>query len=87
VVARVRDSGYVGVDLFFVLSGWLIAGQIFRAMRRNGRIDVAQFWLRRWLRTLPAYYAVASWLALMAIRNSTPVLPFSILLFAQNYTA
>jgi len=56
VSARVSTFGYLAVDLFFVLSGWLLAGQALR-MRvalRDGSFVI--FWMRRWLRTLPPYY-------------------------------
>ena len=48
-----------GVDLFFVLSGFLIGGIILRTMSEgwNWR-GVAHFWKRRWLRTLPNYYFI-----------------------------
>ncbi len=49
--------GWAGVDLFFVLSGYLIGGQAFRAGHMDGN-GVVRFWLRRWFRTLPLYYFV-----------------------------
>jgi peptidoglycan/LPS O-acetylase OafA/YrhL len=75
--------GYVGVDLFFVLSGWLIGGQLFRAMRTDGRIDLLRFWTRRWIRTLPAYYTVA---VLLWVGKQGRLPLADMLLFAQNYT-
>lgn len=50
--------GGVGVDLFFILSGWLIGSQIFKEIHTFGNLDVKRFWLRRWFRTMPAYFAV-----------------------------
>lgn len=49
--------GYFGVDLFFVLSGFLIGELLFRALT-SGRqkFPLGNFWIRRWLRTLPNYY-------------------------------
>ncbi len=47
-----------GVDLFFVLSGWLLGYLLLHERRATETIDVWRFWKRRWLRTLPAYYAV-----------------------------
>jgi peptidoglycan/LPS O-acetylase OafA/YrhL len=76
--------GYIGVDLFFVLSGWLIGGQILRTAKRDGRIELMRFWNRRWFRTLPAYYATLG--ALWILRRHGPRLPDSIF-FLQNYTA
>lgn len=46
-----------GVDLFFVLSGYLIGGIVFARYERDGTIAPLAFWRDRWLRTLPAYYA------------------------------
>lgn len=51
--------GVMGVELFFVLSGFLI-GSIIMRLIDSGRLhsiaDIAQFWKRRWLRTLPMYF-------------------------------
>jgi len=75
----------IGVQLFLVLSGWLLGGQLLRALRRSGRIDVFRFWGRRWLRTLPAYYAVLA-LRVISGRNSLPE-GAGMLVFTQNYLA
>jgi peptidoglycan/LPS O-acetylase OafA/YrhL len=47
--------GHLGVELFFVLSGFLIGGILAR-QAEDARLDVGRFWVRRWLRTLPNYY-------------------------------
>ncbi len=47
-----------GVDLFFVLSGYLIGGILIKTVARNEAFtatDLRVFWLKRWFRTLPAY--------------------------------
>ncbi len=46
--------GGVGVDLFFVLSGCLITALLLAERDRFGRVDLPRFWLRRFLRLLPA---------------------------------
>jgi peptidoglycan/LPS O-acetylase OafA/YrhL len=52
-------NGWVGVDLFFVLSGFLITHHICgRYRRRDGRIDFRDYLWRRVLRIVPAYYVV-----------------------------
>lgn len=76
---------YVGVDIFFVLSGWLVGGQAIRSIKENGNIQVWKFWVRRWLRIFPPYMIV---LALMFSLGRIGVndLP-TMFLFAQNYFA
>ncbi|RYY85049.1 MAG: acyltransferase [Chitinophagaceae bacterium] len=48
-----------GVTIFFVLSGYLIGSILLRQLDKGfGLPDLRQFWIRRWLRTLPAYFVV-----------------------------
>lgn len=47
-------GGYLGVDIFFVLSGFLIAGILVDQFGRSGRIALGDFWLRRARRLAPA---------------------------------
>lgn len=47
-------GGFVGVDVFFVLSGYLITGLLVDELARDGRIDLAHFYARRMRRLLPA---------------------------------
>jgi peptidoglycan/LPS O-acetylase OafA/YrhL len=47
-------GGYVGVDVFFVISGFLITGLIVREIERHGRLDLRRFYARRARRLLPA---------------------------------
>jgi peptidoglycan/LPS O-acetylase OafA/YrhL len=61
-------GGLLGVDVFFVLSGFLISSLLLREVRTGGRIDLRGFWLRRARRLLPALLlvllAVSLWAAL-----------------------
>jgi len=48
------QGGFVGVDVFFVLSGYLITGLLLRELEKNGRIAFMRFYARRLKRLLPA---------------------------------
>jgi peptidoglycan/LPS O-acetylase OafA/YrhL len=50
--------GYLGVDIFFVLSGFLITGLLLREERLTGKVDLAGFYIRRAFRILPLYWLV-----------------------------
>lgn len=47
-------GGFVGVDVFFVISGYLITSHLLREREQTGRISLARFWSRRAARLLPA---------------------------------
>lgn len=83
---HVLQLGGKGVDLFFVLSGWLLGHQLLSELRDTGGIDVQRFWLRRWLRTLPAYYAVLALTYLWQVAGRQDGdLCWSYLIFGQTY--
>ncbi|KRE25783.1 acyltransferase family protein [Agromyces sp. Soil535] len=53
-------GGYIGVDVFFVISGFLITGHLMAALAERRRIDFADFFARRARRILPAALVVAA---------------------------
>jgi len=57
-LAYASRFGWSGVDLFFVLSGYLIADKLYRGIEADGKIDFNGFYLNRFLRIIPAYLAV-----------------------------
>jgi peptidoglycan/LPS O-acetylase OafA/YrhL len=71
------SGGFVGVDVFFVLSGFLITGLLVQEMAHGGRLDFADFYIRRLRRLLPA-------LAVMLIGSS--VLAAVLLSHAEQQT-
>src|SRR5882672_538859 len=64
LLAGLKPYGWIGVDLFFVLSGYLIGTQLLTPIARGERPDLGVFYLRRSLRILPAFLVV---LALYAV--------------------
>ncbi|GAA1707242.1 acyltransferase family protein [Microbacterium sediminicola] len=52
------DGGFIGVDVFFVISGFLITTLLLRERARTGRIRLSMFWRRRARRLLPALVAL-----------------------------
>jgi peptidoglycan/LPS O-acetylase OafA/YrhL len=62
----VAPGGFLGVDVFFVLSGFLITSLLLEERRVTGRIDLGRFWLRRARRLLPAAFLVIAASAIAA---------------------
>lgn len=67
--------GGLGVYVFFALSGYLITGILTREHQRDGRISLKNFYVRRTLRILPAFYA--AFLALVALAALTTTVDIS----------
>ncbi|MDX2813221.1 acyltransferase family protein [Streptomyces sp. PA03-5A] len=71
---RPLAGGYIGVDVFFVISGFLITSLLLRELARNDRVSVRRFYARRALRLLPASTLVGvvtlggAWLYLSKVR-------------------
>lgn len=81
--------GWMGVDLFFVLSGFLVSGLLFREYQRHGRIWLGRFLIRRGFKIYPAFYVfLALAVAGIALTTSRPLTLTSMsceALFVQNY--
>lgn len=63
-------GGFIGVDIFFVLSGFLITSLLLDELGRTGRINLRGFWIRRARRLLPALLAMV--LAVVFVRALFP---------------
>ncbi|WP_337053535.1 acyltransferase [Pseudoxanthomonas sp. USHLN014] len=64
--------GWMGVDLFFVLSGFLIGGQVLAPLSRGQPLRFGDFYLRRAFRILPAYWVVLALYALVPAWRERP---------------
>jgi len=85
LVRRFAVLGKHGVDLFFVLSGFLIGGLYFRELQQRGHVEPLTFWLRRAIRTMPPYFvALAAVYAAVWSARRDPFDP-AYLWFGQNY--
>ena len=51
---NVVSRGFIGVDVFFVISGFVITGLIIRSINETGTFSLKSFWVRRFFRIVPA---------------------------------
>ncbi|MDE3087656.1 MAG: acyltransferase [Acidobacteriota bacterium] len=71
------SGGFLGVDLFFVLSGFLITSLLLEEAASKGRIRLGQFWARRGRRLLPALFLLLVAISLFAVVNGRFLTPGS----------
>ena len=84
----VFGGGFAGVDVFFVISGFLITGLLLDEVARTGGVDLGRFYLRRTLRIFPPYYAFLICLAMAAAAGAVAVGSgdvFSAMTYTANY--
>lgn len=91
VTDKLSIGGFLGVELFFVLSGFLIGGILIKLINANNNFsfaDIRKFWIRRWFRTLPNYYLILIINILLSVfffhDFSKHYFPF--FLFIQNFS-
>lgn len=85
VIAR---GGGVGVDLFFVLSGFLVSGLLFREFNETGKINALRFLIRRGFKIYPAFWCLlgVTVICRLLAGGSVPArATFGELFFLQNY--
>lgn len=82
-----HQIGWAGVDLFFVLSGFLISGLLFDEIIRSGRLDLKRFWIRRGFKIYPPYYLLVGVTAVsfLMTRGKLPHGTLAGVFFLQNY--
>lgn len=80
--------GWIGVDLFFVLSGFLVSGLLFKEYEKFGDINPKLFLIRRGFKIYPLYYIALLFYFLQFLRfdNIDFYKIFSEIFFFQNYT-
>ena len=81
------NYGWMGVDLFFVLSGYLIGSQLLRPYTRDARPSIGGFYMRRAFRVLPAYLTVLLfYFAIPGFREAPGLSPlWQFLTFTENF--
>jgi peptidoglycan/LPS O-acetylase OafA/YrhL len=86
---KLEGRGFLGVDFFFVLSGYLITTLLLREASRSGSFSLRDFYIRRAIRIIPVYFFVVSAVALYYIvlkgeRQYLELVPYYYL-FLSNY--
>lgn len=82
------SAGWVGVDLFFVLSGFLIGGALLRELTTTGHIRPGRFLARRGFRIYPPFYLLLALTVAVGYGQMNPVTRIRVLveaLFLQDY--
>lgn len=85
-------GGYLGVEMFFVLSGYLIGAILIKAISGSDLniFHLRAFWIRRWFRTLPNYYLfmmVQIVIGMVTVNFLKTNFDFRHLIFVQHFTA
>jgi len=78
-----------GVSIFFVLSGFLIGGILLKIINKTDfkKVDLINFWIRRWFRTIPNYYFILIILLILRFvtRNDIGDFNWKYFIFFQNF--
>ncbi len=84
---KAAQLGWTGVDLFFVLSGFLISSQLFAQIRKGESISFNQFFLKRFFRIFPAFlFTIALYFSIPFFREKESLPPlWKFLTFTQNF--
>jgi peptidoglycan/LPS O-acetylase OafA/YrhL len=84
--STIGKFGWTGVDLFFVLSGFLIASQLFKKINDGLNISLKEFYIKRFFRIIPAYLVVLSLYFIFPYLREREALPslWKFLTFTQN---
>ncbi|MBX9688220.1 MAG: acyltransferase [Candidatus Obscuribacterales bacterium] len=80
-------NGWVGVDLFFIISGFLISSILLKEKDKKGCFSLKNFYMRRWLRICPVYYCFLTIMcAWMSLRGEHDYAAFAVAgLYLSNF--
>nr|WP_210319013.1 acyltransferase [Rhizobium paranaense] len=86
-LAGIRPYGWIGVDIFFVLSGYLIGTQLMAEAARSNAVDFKAFYLRRAFRILPAFLLVLAFYTFIPSLRDAPTMQsaWRFLTFTANF--
>ena len=78
------SGGFIGVDVFFVISGFLIGGLLWAEVTETGRVALSRFYLRRFRRLAPAFFVM---ILLVSVAAWVWFLPFELREFGKSLVA
>lgn len=86
-IDTIGQYGWTGVDLFFVLSGFLISGQLFQEIKKSGSISLKTFFTKRFFRIIPPYFFTLGLYFLFPLFREREALSsfWKFITFTQNY--
>lgn len=86
-LAAIRPFGWLGVDIFFVLSGYLIGAQLLKGIAAGNGVEFGRFWTSRAFRILPAFLVVlALYFLLPGFSDGKAIQPlWRFLTFTMNF--
>jgi peptidoglycan/LPS O-acetylase OafA/YrhL len=88
LIELAQGPSWIGVDLFFVLSGFLVSGLLFREHRLHGNLRVGRFLIRRGFKIYPSFYVFLFATFFFGVYQARAPMPENLLvhgLFLQNY--
>lgn len=83
--AKIKGSLWFGVDLFFVLSGFLISSHWFNDLKNN-TLSFRNFWIKRFFRILPNYYLILIILIIIQLLKKQSFPFWEYFIFIQNFS-
>ena len=85
----IEQLGWTGVDLFFVLSGFLISSQLFKELKKDNTISLRTFFIKRFFRIIPLYWIILAAYFIFPYIHEKEALPplWKFLTFTHNFAS